>query len=188
MRDKKVIRQRAIKRRESLSKQTQAQSSLAIANRLLKLDIWQGSHYHLFLTISEKGEIDTHPIMNILHGRDKNIVVSRADFSDNSLRHYILGENTLLLKSKYGIPEPEGGQEVNPEVIDVVFVPLLAYDNKGTRLGYGRGFYDRFLANCSNSCQKIGLSFFEPEIKLIPKETWDCHLDLVVTPDSVHRF
>ena len=188
MKDKSIIRQRAIQRRKALSDSARDELSLAIANRLLRLDIWQGTHYHLFLTITEKGEIDTHSIMDILHGRDKTIVLSRANFSDSSLSHFILNESTRLSVSKYGIPEPQEGEQVSPTLMDVVFVPLLAYDRKGTRLGYGKGFYDRFLAQCPDHCLKIGLSFFEPETELIPCEDWDLALDMVVTPDAVHRF
>jgi 5-formyltetrahydrofolate cyclo-ligase len=188
MMDKNIIRKQAMARRKSLTPIQQDEMSLGIANQLLRCDIWQGTYYHLFLTITQKGEVDTHPILDILHGRDKKIVVSKANFQQGSLSHFILDENTRLITSKYGIPEPEGGQEVFPDMLDVVFVPLLTYDQKGMRLGYGKGFYDRFLAQCSKNCKKVGLSFFGPESELIPCETWDIALDLVVTPDAVHRF
>ncbi len=188
MKNKKTIRQEVMTRRKALSALQQDQMSLAIANQLLRCDLWSGTYYHLFLSIVEKGEVDTHPILDILHGRDKKIVVSKANFENGSLRHFLLEENTRMKHSPYGIPEPEEGHEIAPEVLDVVFVPLLAYDQRGMRLGYGKGFYDRFLAQCSNNCQKVGLSFFEPESQLIPSEPWDLALDLVVTPSVVHRF
>ena len=188
MRDKKTIRAQVMARRKALTELQQEQMSLAIANQLLRCDIWQGSYYHLFLTIAKKGEVDTHPILDILFGRDKKIVLSKADFENASLRHYLLTEETRLVTSSYGIPEPEDGEEIAPESLDVVFVPLLAYDKNGMRLGYGKGFYDRFLALCSKNCLKIGLSFFEPEPDLIPSESWDLALDFVITPNAVHRF
>lgn len=188
MKDKKTIRQEAMARRKALTPLQQDEMSLAIANQLLRCEIWQGTYYHLFLTITQKGEVNTHPILDILHGRDKKIVISKANFVDGSLSHFLLEDDTRLIPSKYGIPEPENGQEVSPELLDVVFVPLLAYDKNGMRLGYGKGFYDRFLAKCSQDCKKIGLSFFEPEPELIPSDSWDLPLDLVVTPSAVHRF
>lgn len=188
MKDKKTIRQEAMARRKALTPLQQDEMSLAIANQLLRCEIWQGTYYHLFMTITQKGEVNTHPILDILHGRDKKIVISKANFEDGSLSHFFLEDDTRLILSKYGIPEPENGQEVSPELLDVVFVPLLAYDKKGMRLGYGKGFYDRFLAQCSENCKKIGLSFFEPEPDSIPSDSWDLPLDLVVTPSAVHRF
>lgn len=188
MKDKKTIRQEAMARRKYLTPLQQDEMSLAIANQLLRCDIWQGTYYHLFLTMAQKGEVDTHPILDILHGRDKQIVISKANFEQVSLRHFLLDENTRIMTSKFGIPEPESGQEVSPDLLDVVFVPLLAYDKKGMRLGYGKGFYDRFLAQCPESCKKVGLSFFDPESDLIPSEPWDLALDFVVTPSAFHRF
>lgn len=175
-------------RRRALTPLQQDQMSLAIANQLLRCAIWQGTYYHLFLTITQKGEVDTHPILDILHGRDKKIVLSKADFKQGSLRHFLLEEDTRIVESSYGIPEPVEGQEISPELLDVVFVPLLAYDKKGMRLGYGKGFYDRFLAQCSEKCLKVGLSFFAPETELIPSEPWDLALDMVVTPSAFYRF
>ncbi len=188
MKDKNTIRQEIMARRKALTPLQQDEMSLAIANQLLRCDIWKGMYYHLFLTISQKGEVDTHPVLDILHGRDKKIVLPKANFKLGSLCHFLLEENTRIVTSQFGIPEPEHGQEIAPDILDVVFVPLLAYDKMGMRLGYGKGFYDRFLALCSKNCQKIGLSFFEPESCLIPSEPWDLALDLVVTPNAVHRF
>ena len=188
MKDKKTLRHEMMARRKALTPLHQNEMSLAIANQLLRCDIWQGTYYHLFLTMTQKGEVDTHPILDILHGRDKKIVVSKANFEQGSLRHFLLQEDTKLITSKYGIPEPDSGQEVPADLLDVVFVPLLAYDKKGMRLGYGKGFYDRFLAQCSEKCRKVGLSFFEPEPDLIPSESWDLALDIVVTPSAFYRF
>lgn len=188
MRDKKTIRAEAMSRRKKLSALEIDQMSLAIANQLLRCDIWEATYYHLFLTITQKGEVDTHPILDILFGRDKKIIISKANFDNSSLRHYLLTEQTKLTTTQYGIPEPEGGQEITPDQLEVVFVPLLTYDKKGTRLGYGKGFYDRFLSLCTKDCKKIGLCFFEPEPDIIPSEHWDETLDLVVTPNTVYRF
>ena len=71
-----------------------------------------------------------------------------------------MNEDVILKENKYGIPEPINGIQINSDIIDVVFVPLLAYDSKGNRVGYGKGFYDRFLENLGSKTIKIGLSFF----------------------------
>jgi 5-formyltetrahydrofolate cyclo-ligase len=72
--------------------------------------------------------------------------------------------------------------------IDVVFVPLLAYDEKGNRVGYGKGFYDAFLSECKPETIKIGLSFFPPELEIKDVTSDDIKLDFCVTTDSVHAF
>ena len=83
----------------------------------------------------------------------------------------------------WGIDEPKGGKIISPDKIDVVFVPLLACDYRGNRIGYGGGYYDRFLAQCKPDVLKIGLSFFPPETDLSPFMTEkDIRVSLVCTP------
>ena len=103
------------------------------------------------------------------------------------MKNILLQENTALKTSEYGIPEPVSGIEVPAEIIDVVFVPLLAYDKKGNRIGYGKGFYDKFLNKCKSTSVFIGLSFFDAESE-IPYENTDIPLDYCVTPTNIIDF
>jgi len=103
------------------------------------------------------------------------------------MTHYLLTDNTKIKKNQYGIPEPVDGIEVPVSKIDVIFVPLLAYDLDGNRVGYGKGFYDKFLSKCKPEALKIGLSFFEPEDKIISSPN-DVRLDYCVTPSATIRF
>ena len=162
--------------------------SLAIANQLLKLNIWDKSFYHIFLSIEEQKEINTGYILNILAGKDKEIVVSKSNFEDFSMTHYLLTDNTKLKKNNYNIPEPVEGIEINASKLDVVFVPLLAFDTKGNRIGYGKGFYDRFLKDCCPETLKIGLSFFDAETEFNDASKDDVPLDYCVTSEKVFKF
>ncbi|MDT0558150.1 5-formyltetrahydrofolate cyclo-ligase [Ichthyenterobacterium sp. W332] len=174
--------------RKELS-QTQIEDySLAIANQLLQLNIWDWSFYHLFLTIEEQKEINTEYVLNILAGKDKNSVVSKSNFSDFSMTHVLLTDATKLKKNSYNIPEPIDGIEILPQQLDVVFIPLLAFDKTGNRVGYGKGFYDRFLAECNPETLKIGLSFFEAEDLKIEALKNDIKLNYCVTPLTLHQF
>ncbi|GLB53940.1 5-formyltetrahydrofolate cyclo-ligase [Neptunitalea chrysea] len=174
--------------RASLSVSDIEDLSIAIANNLLKTPVWKGTYYHLFLSIAEKREIDTSYILSILQGKDKEIVVSKTHIEDNSLTHYLLTENTRLVKSKWGIPEPVDGIEVPLEKLDVVFVPLLAFDKNGQRIGYGKGFYDTFLSKCRPDVIKIGLSFFEAEPDIDNIYETDVPLDYCITPTTIYTF
>lgn len=162
--------------------------SLQIANTLLKLPIWNYTFYHMFLAINELKEVNTDYILNILSGKDKNIVLSKSDFKTGMMINYLLTDNTILKKSTYNIPEPVDGIEINSDKINIVFVPLLAFDKLGNRIGYGKGFYDRFLALCRPETIKIGLSFFEAEGDFLNVSETDIRLDFCVTPDEVYRF
>lgn len=174
--------------RQQLSKSQIDDYSLAIANQILKLDIWHKSFYHIFLTIEEQKEVNTDYILNILAGKDKNIVLSKSYFEDFSMKHYLLTDNTTLRKNTYNIPEPIDGIEIQATQLEVVFVPLLAFDVSGNRIGYGKGFYDRFLAGCNPETIKIGLSFFEAETEIFEATAADIKLDYCVTPQQVFQF
>ncbi|WP_299366022.1 5-formyltetrahydrofolate cyclo-ligase [Winogradskyella sp.] len=163
-------------------------NSLAIANQLLQLRIWDKEFYHLFLTIEEQKEINTEYILNILAGKDKNVVISKSNFEDFSMTHYLLTDGTRITKNAYNIPEPIDGIEIKPSQIDVVFIPLLTFDQRGNRIGYGKGFYDRFLAQCNPETIKIGLSFFEAEEEYFETSEDDIKLDYCVTPHQVFHF
>jgi 5-formyltetrahydrofolate cyclo-ligase len=104
------------------------------------------------------------------------------------MTHFLLTDNTKIKKNQYNIPEPIDGLEVQTNKIDIVFVPLLAFDKTGHRVGYGKGFYDKFLSECKPETIKIGLSFFEPEEKIDDIIEDDMNLDYCVTPNSVYKF
>lgn len=187
MTDKFTLRKKYKKLREAISEDSIEEMSLQIANQALKLQIWDKTYYHIFLPISEKKEVNSEYLMHILQGKDKSIVVSKADFASGEMTHFLLQENTVLKNSKYGIPEPVSGIEISPEIIDVVFVPLLAYGKNGHRVGYGKGFYDRFLEKCGPDARFVGLSFFEPEPEIHFEEN-DVPLDFCITPKAIFDF
>lgn len=174
--------------RKNLTESEVDDLSLALANQVLKLDIWKHSFYHIFLTIEEQKEVNTDYILNILSGKDKNILISKSDFETGDMTHFLLTDNTTIKKNKYNIPEPVDGIEILNDKIDVVFIPLLAFDKTGNRVGYGKGFYDRFLANCKPETIKIGLSFFEAETEITDVFETDVKLDYCVTPEQVYKF
>ncbi|WP_158846749.1 5-formyltetrahydrofolate cyclo-ligase [Algibacter sp. L1A34] len=162
--------------------------SLAIANQLLKLPIWGHSFYHVFLAIEEHKEVNTDYILNILSGKDKNILISKSDFKEGGMIHFLLTDNTIIKKNSYNIPEPVDGIEILDDKVEVVFIPLLAFDEIGNRVGYGKGFYDRFLAKCKPETIKIGLSFFEADTEITDVFESDVRLDYCVTPELVYEF
>ncbi|WP_111682414.1 5-formyltetrahydrofolate cyclo-ligase [Winogradskyella tangerina] len=174
--------------RQAMTSDEIEDASLAISNQLLQLQIWDQSFYHLFLTIEEQKEINTEYFLNILSGKDKNIVISKSDFNTLSMTHYLLTDNTTIKKNAYHVPEPVDGIEINTSQIDVVFVPLLAFDENGHRIGYGKGFYDRFLAECRPDTIKIGLSFFEAEKTEFESSPLDIKLNYCVTPHQIFQF
>ena len=193
--DKKEARKKSKEARKQLTQEEIEDKSLAIANQLLRMDtvpslrlVWDKLYYHLFLTIEEQKEINTEYILQILAGKDKEIVISKCEFATLGMTHFLLTDNTKIKKNSYNVPEPVDGLEVPDAKIDVVFVPLLAYDKQGNRVGYGKGFYDNFLSKCKPETIKIGLSFFPPEEKINDVSANDVKLDFCVTPEEIYKF
>ena len=174
--------------RKTLTQNRIEDLSLAIANQLLELPIWEHEFYHLFLSIVEHKEVNTEYILNILAGKDKNIVVSKSDFNTGLMTSYLLTDNTRIKKNTWNIPEPVDGIAIENSKINVVFVPLLVFDKCGHRVGYGKGFYDTFLKSCRLETIKIGLSFFDAEQCIDNTSAKDVMLDYCVTPNKIHQF
>ena len=185
---KKELRQKYKALRKQLSENELEEMSLAIANKLLKLPIWEKNYFHVFLPITEHQEVNTEFILHLLSGKDKEIIISKSDFETRKMTHFLLTDNTKIKKNEYNIPEPVDGIEVPSHKIGVVFVPLLAFDKKGHRVGYGKGFYDKFLSECKPDVIRIGLSFFDPEELITDVFEGDIQLDYCVTPNEVYSF
>ena len=185
---KKELRQKYKGKRQELSDAEIDDLSLAIANKVLTLPIWDKTYFHIFLPITEHKEVNTEFILHLLSGKDKEIVISKCDFETCHLIHFLLTDNTKIKKNQYNIPEPIDGLEVPTNKIEVVFVPLLAFDKTGHRAGYGKGFYDKFLKECKQEIIKIGLSFFEPEELIEDIFENDVKLNYCVTPNKIYEF
>jgi 5-formyltetrahydrofolate cyclo-ligase len=147
---------------------------------------------HTFLPIKRQNEVDTWLIINKLWQDYPHvqIAVSVTDSQLRQLAHYVLTPKTRLADNRWGIPEPiiEDRRDVSSYAINIVLVPLLGFDYVGHRVGYGGGFYDRFLAECRPDCLKIGLSFFEPVDSIDDIESTDIPLNLCITPSQCLEF
>ncbi len=159
-------------------------------DRIRQLDPNGWSTVHLFLPIAGNREPDTYAVATWLRQTYPHIqlVLSKTDLSNHGMRHVVWDENTVLKENHWGIPEPEAGASISSQAIDAVFVPLLAFDRHGNRVGYGKGFYDRFLAECRPAAVKVGLSLFEAESAISDIDPHDIPLDRCVTPHRIWFF
>jgi 5-formyltetrahydrofolate cyclo-ligase len=183
---KSDLRLHYTKLRKELSLQKIADYSLQLANNSLELPIWNFDYYHIFLPIRDKKEIDTSFLLSILQGRDKHVILPKMEGDD--LTHFLLTDNTILKTNQWNVPEPVDGISVESSKIEVVFVPLLAFDKYGNRVGYGKGFYDRFLKQCKKDVVKIGLSLFKAEEEIEDVFENDIPLDYCITPNKIYEF
>ncbi|MCK5907182.1 MAG: 5-formyltetrahydrofolate cyclo-ligase [Flavobacteriales bacterium] len=185
---KTELRKKYNKLREKLTSEEIGKLNKSILNNLEKLNIWDKEQFHIFLTMKNKKEIDTSILINMLWERNKKLSTSVSNFKINTLLNFRYKPDTIIEINSWGIPEPINSELINDKEIDVVFVPLLAFDNKGYRVGYGKGFYDKFLANCKPDVIKIGISFFDTEDTIEDVHEADVKLDYCVTPSSTYEF
>lgn len=157
--------------------------SQQVANNFLRNWSFKNKTIHCFLPIHRLKEIDTIPLVKRLK-QNNTVCIPVSNFDKNNMTHKILDEHTQFQDNAYGIAEPVSGVDVDVKDIDVVIVPLLAVDQHGNRLGYGKGFYDRFLAECSPGTLFIGLTMFDIHDDLEPNE-YDIPLHYVVTPKGI---
>ncbi len=143
-----------------------------------------------FWPLEEKNEPNTHLFTDYMEFQNPGMIVCfpKTDFSTIDMQAIQTNDDTRFSKNKYGIYEPENEEVVNAAGIDLVFVPLSTVDKKGNRVGYGKGFYDRYLSQCRKDCMKIGFSYFEPLDSIKDSNEFDLSLDLCVTPSTVYVF
>jgi len=135
-------------------------------------------------------EPNTHLFIDYLRHTIPGLQIAypKTEFRNNSMDALLINEDTVYYSNQYGITEPKEGIIIEPVEIHLVFVPLLICDNDGYRVGYGKGFYDRYLARCREDVIKIGFSYFEPVDKIDDKDSFDIPLDYCITPESVYEF
>ena len=106
----------------------------------------------------------------------------------SQIKSVVVHDETIFKTNGYGIEEPIDGIDMIPTEIDLVIVPLIAFDKMGNRVGYGKGYYDRFLKRCRKDCMKIGFSYFEPVEEIEDVNKLDVKLDIAITPDNLYQF
>lgn len=147
------------------------------------------SYIHTFLPITKQNEVNTNLIINTLRKDFAPDIYVPKSHKKGILTHHLFKPETELITNKWGVPEPENTTGFFAETtFDLVFVPLLAFDKRGHRVGYGGGYYDRFLSKCKPDCLKIGLSFFEPVDEITDANEFDIKLDHCVTPNKIWTF
>ncbi|MCF2495847.1 5-formyltetrahydrofolate cyclo-ligase [Dyadobacter chenhuakuii] len=190
MMDKAALRKDFLSKRMSLTEDDiLVKNNLICQNLFAALTLQGPETIHLFLPQIIKNEINTWQIVNQLQASFSQIriVAPYVIPGTKEMEHYLLDKNTKLITNPWGIPEPDPATSirVNAEEIDRVYIPLLAFDERGYRVGYGGGYYDRFLAKCRPDIVKTGLSFFEPVSKIDDIDPYDMPMNASITPEKI---
>ncbi len=185
--NKSETRKQALQQRNSLTTDDCALLSRKLLEGFKTLDFSNIKSVHVFLPIVSKREPDTFLMIDWLQQNhpEVEIIVPKADFASGLMSHYRYRGKEDLADNHFHIPEPKNAT-ITSTIPDMVIVPLLAFDLKGHRVGYGKGFYDRFLHHLT--AQKIGLSFFDAVTEINDVHLNDVRLDKCITPKGVMEF
>ena len=184
---KSELRKDFLKKRKDLSKEDLVKKSEKIIDNFLNTFSIKGL-VHIFLPIENFNEINTWPLVDKLFELNVEVASSVIDFETKTLSHMKLTNSTSFIINDWGVPEPKAGENIDPKKIDMVIIPLVVCDLSGYRIGYGKGFYDKFLSECSKNIIKVGFTIFEPVEGIEDVESHDVALDACVSPTQIYQF
>ena len=188
---KREIRKIELEKRIQLPPEELQGRSLQIAEKFTHFAYPTHLEYLLsYYPLRERNEFDVSLCERILKEKWSAIQIAWPKITPDTtlMEAHLVEKSKLFIKNKFNILEPLDGDVVSPPLIDIIFVPLVAFDNRGFRVGYGRGFYDRFLPGCRPDVIKIGFSFFQPVDGIDDINEFDVPLNLCITPTGIYEF
>ena len=183
LREKEALRKFLINRRSKLGPSIDFQSN--ILNNIKPL-IEEIENEYIGTYISFRDELDTKKLNQYLLERELNLALPAIDFQTKEINFFMYNKNTELIENKFSILEPKNKNKVIfPKII---LIPLLGYSKSGFRLGYGGGYYDKYLSkNGIGDVKKIGIAFSFQEVEEIPVEDHDERLDWILTEKHLYK-
>jgi len=189
---KTALRKQFLKQRQQLPPAVFKEKNRLLAHNFVHaFDLKTIQYLHIYLPILKKNEINTWSIIEFIfqHYPHITVLISKSNFKTCQMDNYVLTPHSMIAENKWGIPEPvDTTNPIAHQKIEMIILPLLCFDKHGYRVGYGQGFYDRFLHQCRKSVVKIGLSLFEPIDDIVDKHNHDMKMDFCITPDSIWTF
>ena len=185
--NKSEIRKVYLKKKELLTEtEVQSLSEKIFENFLFQFDLKENQKVHCFLSIPEKGEVDTSSFLNYFFENKIRVFVPKI--VKGKLIALEINKETPLIENSWGIKEPAGNEDCGLKDFDLIITPLLYADQFGNRVGYGKGFYDRFFSEINPNSIKVGVSFFPPFENVDDVSEFDVPLNYLVTPTEVLSF
>jgi 5-formyltetrahydrofolate cyclo-ligase len=181
---KQHIRQELLEKRRQMVETDYLKHSACIISRLQKMDSFkQAGIIHCYVSINERREVNTHPLIKEMLSGPKTVVVPVMQMKEGWLKHVQLDHFEDLQPNRWQVPEPQSGEEIPPGQLDLILVPMVGGDLYKNRIGYGGGYYDRFLKNAD--CPSVGLLFDLCLIEQVPVEPFDMPLTKIITQKQI---
>lgn len=187
---KTVARNLYIQKRKEISEKQKLIWDDLILIQFQKLNLSHLNNVFTYMSMPQHNEVNTDAIVDFLKFRNPGVQIYYpvCDFEKSVMHAVLTHDDTVFFNNKFNTPEPQGNIVCPPEDIDLVIVPLLIFDKTGHRIGYGKGFYDKYLAGVSPEAYKIGLSYFEPVEIIDDLHEFDVPLSHCITPERIYEF
>src|SRR5258706_13668710 len=189
--NQRIVTERTLLRREllagraSLSPGFRQRAAQLIARRVAATS-WLHAAAAIALYVSIGAELDTRPLRRLARRRGCRIFLPRISNYRRRQMRLCADTGGPLRANRYGICEPPPAISVSAATLDVIFVPVVGFDDQGNRLGMGAGYYDRYLAG--RRPLLVGLAYERSHVTALPMLPHDVRLDAVVTESGIHRY
>jgi 5-formyltetrahydrofolate cyclo-ligase len=182
---KKEIRKYILNMRDAVNAEQKEDWDSKIFTSLINSDFYRNANV-IFAFVSFKSEVDTHRFINHAVRDNKVICVPRIKSKETGIEVFRIGNMEDLKTGYYGILEPKDScLKVNDEDIDLILMPGVAFDREGGRVGYGAGFYDRYLAKLKEKADKIALAYHIQLLDKVPMDEFDVRIDGIITDEEI---
>lgn len=187
---KRIVRNDYLQKRIQLSADDVQDKTTTILREFSRFPLPPCNFLLSYCPVTERNEFNVELCVDQLKAKDAQMRVAwpRIDPESESMEAYLVDNNGLFAKNRYNILEPISGKWIAPESFELVFVPLVVFDERGYRVGYGKGYYDRYLKRCRAEVVKIGFSFFEAVDEIDDITEFDVPLTFCITPSRVYEF
>ncbi|HSB94059.1 MAG TPA: 5-formyltetrahydrofolate cyclo-ligase [Flavitalea sp.] len=175
-------------KRQQLSVESIDSFSISMLHLFRKINLTGKRHVLSYAPIKGRNEFNVRLCDNVITAQAAGIALPRIDPVSLSMEAVQFTNSSVVVQNSLGIEEVAGGTVLDAAAVDVVLVPLLAFDPKGYRVGYGKGYYDRYLFRCRPDVLKIGFSFFEPVESIEDISLFDVPLNYSITPMRLYEF
>lgn len=176
------IREYYRQRRRLISPTEKINSSQALAQFFI--DNFDYHKKNIAVYLANDNELDVQFLVEILWKKESHVFLPVINLTTQHLQFAAYSSSTMMKENQYGISEPESHLFIPPENLDIVLMPLVAFDKTGTRLGMGKGYYDKSFAFCREAQAKpvlIGVAYSCQYCDKLPVDDWDVPLASILT-------
>lgn len=185
--NKNEIRNKLLEQRKSFSHEELQEKNSLIFEKLFSLQEFSRAN-NIGVYISFNNEADTRKIIEKLLSENKNVFAPVMDFGNEHFSYAKLSSLENLTENKYGVLEPTEKNSVEASEIDLFLVPGAAFDSQRNRIGWGKGYYDKFFNKNKPRGKKIGLFFEFQLIKEVPTDEFDVKMDFIITEKEIYKI